>query len=55
MSAEAKEKGYFKISPDKGTVSPGGTAEVSCAFEPPPPPPRMPGPAGGKGGTMEVG
>lgn len=54
LSAEAKERGYFRITPDKGTVSPGATAEVSCAFEPPPPPPRMPGPAGGKGGTLEV-
>eukprot|EP00903_Cladosiphon_okamuranus_P020361 g18681.t1 len=55
LSAEAKEKGYFKITPEKGTVSPGATAEVLCAFEPPPPPPRMPGPAGSKGRYLEVG
>ncbi|CAM9138650.1 unnamed protein product, partial [Pylaiella littoralis] len=55
LSAQANERGHFKVTPDKGTVSPGATAELSCVFEPPPPPPRLPGPAGGKGGTLEVG
>ncbi|CAN0490522.1 unnamed protein product, partial [Laminaria digitata] len=35
LNAEAKEKGYFRLTPDKGTVAPGATVEVSCAFEPP--------------------
>lgn len=54
LSADAKENGYFKLTPDKGSVAPGATAGVSCSFEPPPPPPRMPGPAGGKGGALQV-
>ncbi|CAM9999546.1 unnamed protein product, partial [Ectocarpus sp. 8 AP-2014] len=54
LRAEAREKG-FKVTPEKGNISPGSTADISCAFEPPPPPPSLPGPAGGKGGTPEVG
>ncbi|CAM9752752.1 unnamed protein product [Sphacelaria rigidula] len=55
LSAEAKEAGYFRITPDKGIVAPGAKVEVTCAFEPPPLPPRTPGPAGGKRGAQEVG
>lgn len=54
LSAEAKEKGYFKLTPDKGNVAPGATVEISCAFEPPPPPPKVAGPAGSKGFASEV-
>lgn len=55
LNAEAKEKGYFRLTPDKGTVTPGAAAvEISFAFEPPPPPPRMAGPAGSKEFAAEV-
>lgn len=54
LSADARDKGYFKLTPDKGNVAPGATVAVTCTFERPPPPPRLPGPAGSKGGALEV-
>ncbi|CAM9153063.1 unnamed protein product [Discosporangium mesarthrocarpum] len=37
LSAEAKEKGYFRLVPDKGTVTAGGKVEVLCTFDRPEP------------------
>lgn len=55
LNAEAREKGYFRLTPDKGTVAPGAAAvEISCAFEPPPAPPKIAGPAGSKEFAAEV-
>ena len=50
LSEEAKNRGYFSLNPERGSVNPGATVQVSIAFEPPsPPPPRCLG-----GGAPEV-